>query len=85
MPCLTRTIPADFIAALGLHNTVFLGHDTRGTKGVENGLQRQHRGVVLLREMTQGKLFAALLNELQQLGGALIVGEVPPGRFDPGA
>ena len=35
---LKRKRGADLIAALGLHNTVFLGHDTSGTKGVENGL-----------------------------------------------
>ena len=67
---------ADLIAALGLHDAVLFRHDTCRTQGVEHGLQGKRRGVVLLREMAEGKLFASLLDQFQQLCRALIVGEV---------
>ena len=83
--CIKFQHRADFIAALSLHDAVLVRHYAGGTKRVEHGLQRQHRGIVFLRQMAQGKLFAALLDEFQQLGRAFIVGKVPSGAFDAGA
>lgn len=43
------------------------------------------RGVILLREMAEGKLLASLLDQLQQFYRALIVGKVTPVGLDAGA
>lgn len=74
-----------FVPPLGLDDTILVRHDARRTEGGKDGLQRQHRGVVLLREVAEGKLLAALLDEFQQLCRALVVGEVAPDRLDAGA
>ena len=75
---------ADFAAALCLHDAVPVRHNARRTQRIEYGLQRKGGCIVLLREMAQCKLFASLLNELQQLCSALIVGKMAPGALDPG-
>lgn len=75
---------ADFAAALCLHDAVPVRHNARCAQRIEYGLQRKGGCIVLLREMAQCKLFAPLLNELQQLCSALIVGKMAPGALDPG-
>ncbi len=66
---------AYLVAALCLHDAVLFRHDTGCTQGGEHGLQGKGGCVILLREMAQGKLFAAALDQFQKLCGAFIVGK----------
>ena len=76
---------AYLVAALCLHDAVFFRHDTGCTQGGEHGLQGKAGRVILLREMAQGELFTAALDQFQKLCGALVVGKVSPHALDAGA
>ncbi len=56
------------VPALDQHATTRL--DAGGQQHIVHGGQRQFRRIVGLAQMAQRKLFAALLNEVQNLGSA---------------
>ena len=69
-------IGRNVVAGLGLDQHIPAGLDAGGQQHVVNGGQGQFRRVVGLAQVAQRKLFAAVLDQLQQRGGAGAVVQV---------
>ena len=71
-------VRADFVAALCLDQYIPPRLDARCQQHIVNSGQCQLRSVVCLAQMAQSKLFAAVLNQVQQFRRAGTVIQMPP-------